>query len=70
MSAKVFLFCNIDLRFSADAKSTPSYSSDLHFHGTVLYFDLSSNQNQKPFEKKFADLAARAAFVSSFLLQK
>ena len=33
-------------------------------------FDLSSNQNQKPFEKKFATLAARAVFVSSFLLQK
>ena len=29
-----------------------------------------SNQNQKPFEKKFATLAARAVFVSSFLLQK
>ena len=32
--------------------------------------DLSSNQNQKPFEKKFAELAARAVFVSRFLLQK
>ena len=34
------------------------------------YFDLSSNQNQKPSEKKLATLAARADFVSSFLLQK
>ena len=32
-------------------------------------FDLSSNQNQKPFEKKFAGLAARAVFVILFLLQ-
>ena len=32
--------------------------------------DLSSNQNHKPFEKKFATLAARAVFVTSFLLQK
>ena len=29
-------------------------------------FDLSSNQNQKPIEKKFACLAARAVFVSLF----
>ena len=33
-------------------------------------FDLSSNQNQKPFEKKFATLAARAVFVNLFSLQK
>ena len=33
-------------------------------------FDLSSNQNQKTFEKRFAALAARAVFVSSFMLQK
>ena len=33
-------------------------------------FDLSSNQNQKPFEKKFETLAARADFVSLFFLQK
>ena len=31
---------------------------------------LSSNQNQKPFEKKFATLAASAVFVSLFFLQK
>ena len=39
----------------------------------VIYkslFDLSSNQNQKPFEKKFATLAARAVFVSLFFHQK
>ena len=35
-----------------------------------VLFDLSSNQNQKPFAKKFATLAARAVFVSLFLLQK
>ena len=29
-------------------------------------FDLSSNQNQKPIEKKFAGLAARAVFVNLF----
>ena len=29
-----------------------------------------NNQNQKPIEKKFARLAARAVFASSFLLQK
>ena len=33
-------------------------------------FYLSSNQNQKPIQKKFARLAARAVFVSSFLLLK
>ena len=33
-------------------------------------FDLSSNQNQNTFEKKFASLAARAVFVTSFMLQK
>ena len=32
-------------------------------------FDLSSNQNQKAIEKKFAHLAARAVFVSPFFLQ-
>ena len=32
--------------------------------------DLSSNQNQKPFENKFATLAVRAVFEGSFLLQK
>ena len=32
--------------------------------------DLSSNKNQKPFQKKFATLAARAVFKNSFLLQK
>ena len=32
--------------------------------------DLSSNQNRKPIKKKFAHLAARAVFVSSFLFQK
>ena len=31
--------------------------------------DLSSKQNQKPFQKKFATWAAQAVFVSSFLLQ-
>ena len=31
-------------------------------------FDLSSNQNQKPFEKKFARLPARAVFGSQFFL--
>ena len=33
-------------------------------------FDLSTNQNKKPFEKKFTELAAGAVFVSLFLLQK
>ena len=33
-------------------------------------FELSSNQNQNQFEKKFATLAARAAFVSLFFHQK
>ena len=32
--------------------------------------DLSSNQNQKPFEKKFAGLATRAVFGSRFSLKK
>ena len=32
-------------------------------------FDLSSNKNQKPFQKKFATLAASAVFVSLFFLQ-
>ena len=39
----------------------------------VIYkslFDLSSNQNQKPFEKKFETLAARAVFVSLFFFLK
>ena len=33
-------------------------------------FDLSSNQNQKPFEKKLATLAARAVFVNLFFPSK
>ena len=37
---------------------------------TKILFDLSSKQNQKPFEKKFATLAARAVFTSPVLLQK
>ena len=37
---------------------------------SVRLFDLSFNQNQKSFEKKFAHLAARAVFVNWFLLQK
>ena len=32
-------------------------------------YDLLSNQNQKPFEKMFATLAARAVFVRQFLLK-
>ena len=32
--------------------------------------DLSSNQNRKPIKKKFAHLAPRVVFVSSFLFQK
>ena len=33
-------------------------------------FDLSPNQNQKPFEKKITTLAARAVIVSLFFPQK
>ena len=36
----------------------------------IKIIDLSSNQKQKPFEKKFATLVARAVFVSLFFLQK
>ena len=32
----------------------------------VCWINLSSNQNQKPFEKKFATVAARLVFVSLF----
>ena len=32
--------------------------------------DLSSKQNQKPLEKKFETLAARAVFVSLFFFKK
>ena len=31
--------------------------------------DLSSDQNQKPIEKKFAGLAARAVFASAFFFK-
>ena len=40
------------------------------FLGHLWQKTLWSNQNQKPFEKKFALLAAGAVFVSSFFLQK
>ena len=33
-------------------------------------FDLSSNQNQRPIEKKFVRLAAKPVLVSQFFLQK
>ena len=33
----------------------------------TLVIDLSTNQNQTPFEKKFACLAARAVFGSNFI---
>ena len=42
-------------------------STNLSFYKRL--FGVSSNQNQKLFEKEFAGLAARAVFVSSFLLQ-
>ena len=35
----------------------------------VRFFDLSSNQSQKPVEKKFAGLAARAVFGSPFFFK-
>ena len=37
---------------------------------SVTLFDISSNQNQKLFGKKFACSAARAVFESPFFLQK
>ena len=43
---------------------------DLNYLGSGRIVDLSSNQNQKPFETKFATLAVRAVYVSSFLLKK
>ena len=33
-------------------------------------FDLSTNQNQKPIQKKFAGFAARAVFESRFFQKK
>jgi hypothetical protein len=36
----------------------------------TFLIDLSSTQHNKPSQFKFATMAARAAFVSSFLLQK
>ena len=36
----------------------------------LLLFDLSSNQNQKPIEKKFARLAATFVFVRQFFSSK
>ena len=46
---------------------------NLHTHvclSACLLFDLLYNQNQKPFETKFARLAARAVIGSLFLLKK
>ena len=42
-------------------------------NGLKIYkrlFDLLPNHNQKPFEKKFATLAARAVFESRFFSKK
>ena len=36
----------------------------------ISLFDLSSNQNQAPFEQKFATFASRAVFVSLFFSSK
>ena len=46
------------MRLDSNIESKSSYNTYI--------IDLSSNQNQKPFEKEFATLAARAVFVSLF----
>ena len=43
------------------------YYKEKNYNYKRLY-DLSSNQNEKPLENFFALLAARAVFVSAFLL--
>ena len=45
---------------------TPIISGLTEQNGLKQLFDLSSKQNQKPFEKKFANLKAKAVFVSLF----
>ena len=56
------------------SKNLPVCLSVINFDPNYLRtgktIDLSSNQNQKPLEKKFAELATRAFFVSQFLFQK